>query len=166
MRVAGIVRDSIVDGIGLRDVIFLQGCGHRCEGCHNLETWDRESGYALSPKEASLILKNSSNDITISGGEPLLQYTELLQLMCYITHYNPKKRFWLYTGFRYEEIPPHMWMKLSQYVDVVVDGRFEIDKKDPNLLFRGSSNQRLVDLKKSIACGKVVDWEEEYVERY
>lgn len=160
MRVAGLVRDSIVDGIGLRDVVFLQGCGHHCEGCHNSQTWDREGGFALSPKEIALQLRDSQNDVTIGGGEPLLQYDYLLQLMCYITHYNPKKRFWLYTGFKYEEIPPHMWERLAQYVDVVVDGRFEIHKKDPSLLFRGSSNQRLIDLKKTLTVGKVIEWEE------
>lgn len=160
MRVAGLVRDSIVDGIGLRDVIFLQGCGHHCEGCHNRQTWDRESGYTLSPKEIAQELSNSNNDVTISGGEPLLQYDYLLELMCYITQDKPNKRFWLYTGFRYEEIPPNMWEQLAKYVDVVVDGRFEIHKKDPSLLFRGSSNQRLIDLKKTLTVGKIIEWEE------
>lgn len=162
MRVAGVVRDSIVDGVGIRDVIFLQGCPHHCKGCHNPTTWNYDGGEELSIEEILDTLSNSSNDITISGGEPLEQFNELLYLLEAIRK-TTDKRVWLYTGyvFNYELCSDiYVLNLLSNYVDVLVDGRFEEDKKDPNLLFRGSSNQRLIDLPKSIEKEKIVEWED------
>lgn len=158
MRIAGIVKDSIVDGEGIRDVVFLQGCCHRCKGCHNKETWEYNGGITVTPKYLIDKLSKSSNDITISGGEPLLQFTQLMNFVELVRLYT-KKRVWLYTGFKFEDVPTSMWMALSQYVDVVVDGAFECDKKDKNLLFRGSSNQRIIDLRKSLGKESVVEWE-------
>lgn len=158
MRVAGIIRNSVVNGIGIRDVLFLQGCVHRCKGCHNPETWDSHYG-----KEYNLLeLLDEFTDctqMTISGGEPLLQIDELLQFMeCMSDEFGT--RFWVYTGFTYEQLGKDVLTDLAKYVDVLVDGRFEIDKKDLTLRFRGSSNQRLIDLPKSVKEGKVVLWEE------
>ena len=158
MKVAGIVKDSVVDGIGIRDVIFLQGCCHQCKGCHNPETWDMKGGTKLNIFQVGERLKDSTNDITISGGEPLLQFNEVLRFMCLTADYS-SKRFWLYTGFTFEEIPREKLLLLSKFVDVLVDGRYEEDKRDLNLLFRGSSNQRLIDLPKSIQEKRIVLWE-------
>ena len=159
MKVAGIIQNSVVNGIGVRDVIFLQGCEHHCPGCHNPKTWNINGGEEMSISRLDDILRDSPHDITISGGEPLLQYDEVIELMDYMS-YGTNKRFWLYTGFKYDEIPPHMLEEMSKYVDVLVDGRFEESKKDLKLQFRGSSNQRLIDLPKSIEKGKVILWEE------
>ena len=159
MKVAGIIQNSVVNGIGVRDVIFLQGCEHHCPGCHNPKTWNINGGEEMSISRLDDILRDSPHDITISGGEPLLQYDEVIELMDYMS-YGTNKRFWLYTGFKYDEIPPHMLEEMSKYVDVLVDGRFEESKKDLKLQFRGSSNQRLIDLPKSVAKGKVILWEE------
>ena len=159
MKVAGIIKNSVVNGTGIRDVVFLQGCNHRCVGCHNPETWNTEGGKDMTLEEIDNELKGSSNQITISGGEPMLQYDELIVWLSCINRWHGK-RFWLYTGFKYEEIPPKMLRELARYVDVLVDGRFEIEKKDLTLRFRGSSNQRLIDLSKSLAYGRVKEWED------
>lgn len=161
MRIAGIVRDSICDGIGIRDVVFLQGCPHRCEGCHNPQTWDFKGGTYVPLLELVECLKDSPNDITISGGEPLSQFFEVYELMAMLNDYYGK-RFWLYTGCTFENVPMYMWEQLSKYVDVLVDGRFVEDLKDNALMFCGSSNQRLIDLKKSVIEQKVILWEESY----
>lgn len=158
LRVAGIIKNSVVNGIGIRDVLFLQGCEHRCKGCHNPETWNKEGGEEVHHLKLMYEFKGSRN-MTISGGEPLLQYNELLRFMHGMNElYNT--RFWLYTGFTIEEIPIHRLHQLSRYVDVIVDGRFEEDKKDLTLRFRGSSNQRIIDLKKTLEQNKIVLWEE------
>lgn len=159
MKVAGILQSSIVDGEGIRDVLFLQGCKHQCKGCHNWRTWDIEGGMEYSVDELEDNFKLGEHDITISGGEPLLQFQDGLYHFMKRMHREYGKRFWLYTGYRYEEIPNFVLIMLSEFTDVLVDGRFELDKKDPNLQFRGSSNQRLIDLPKSVKEEKVVLWE-------
>lgn len=157
MKVAGIIKNSVVNGVGVRDVLFLQGCEHQCQGCHNPHTWDREGGTEYTIDELIKEFSESTNDMCISGGEPLLQYFDLLIVMDELNR-NCGKRFWLYTGYTYDQINPQMLKELALYVDVLVDGRFEIDKKDLTLAFRGSSNQRLIDLPKSVEKGEVVLW--------
>lgn len=157
MKIAGIVRDSIVDGVGIRDVIFLQGCSHRCKGCHNPQTWDYNGGEQWFIGEIIRELSNSSNDVTISGGEPLDQWCSLLRLVEMIR--NTGKRIWLYTGHTVN-VNKTIYKSLAKYVDVVVDGLFVEELKDSSLLFRGSSNQRIIDLPKSIESQEIVLWEE------
>ena len=158
MRVAGIVRDSIVNGEGIRDVVFFQGCSHRCRGCQNPHTWDYNGGEHRFLGSIVKELSDSTNNVTISGGEPLDQdwdcLIELLRLLK-----KQGKNIWLYTG---NTVNPtkQIYYKLSKYVDVIVDGRFVEELKDPNLLFRGSSNQRIIDLPKSVRQRKIVLWEE------
>lgn len=158
MRVAGIQRDSITNGIGVRDVIFTQGCCHHCIGCHNPQTWDSHGGEHRFAGDIVKELSNSSNDITISGGEPLLQYKALITLLEVIRR-NTTKRVWLYTGCTVSPTTP-TWKRLARYVDVVVDGKFVKELADKNLRFRGSSNQRLIDLPKSVKANEIVLWEE------
>ena len=161
MRIAGIVRDSIVDGVGVRDVIFFQGCLHHCLDCHNPHTWNMKQGEPVLVSDIMEMLENSTNDVTISGGEPLLQLEDLLNLVRGLREFNGKP-IWLYTGFTYEEIPFFIWEMLSKYVDVVVDGKFVKDLADTNLQFRGSSNQRIIDLKKTVIEQKIIEWEDSY----
>lgn len=158
MKVAGIIKNSVVNGVGVRDTLFLQGCKHGCKGCHNPKTWNPQGGEEISIRNLVLEFSGSENQMTISGGEPLLQYLDLVELMWVLNTYH-NKRFWLYTGYTYEQIAPSWLEELANYVDVLVDGKFEIDKKDLTLPFRGSSNQRLIDLPKSVAKGEVVLWE-------
>ncbi len=159
MQVAGIVRDSIVDGIGVRDVVFVQGCKHHCVGCHNPNTWNPKGGQTTTVCELLEALADSSNDITISGGEPLDQLTELYEFIRVSNEYHGKK-VWLFTGYQYEEVPLRIWRRLAKFVDVVIDGKFVEELKDPALRFRGSSNQRVIDLPKSVEAGMVILWEE------
>ena len=161
MRIAGIVRDSIVDGVGVRDVIFFQGCMHHCEGCHNPHTWNMKQGEPVLVSDIMEMLEASTNDVTISGGEPLLQLEDLLNLVRGLREFNGK-HIWLYTGFTFEEIPFFIWEILSKYIDVVVDGKFVKDLADTNLQFRGSSNQRIIDLKKTVIEQKIIEWEDSY----
>lgn len=158
MKVAGIIKNSVVNGQGIRDVLFLQGCPHKCRGCHNPQTWAYYDGEDCTVRSLVQEFADSPNQLTISGGEPLLQYMDLIELMWVLNTYHGK-RFWLYTGYRYDQIAKSWLEELSHYVDVLVDGRFVIDKKDLTLPFRGSSNQRLIDLPKSVAKGEVVLWE-------
>lgn len=158
MRIAGIVRDSIVDGPGVRDVIFTQGCPHHCSGCHNQNTWDMNGGEVRLSGSILRELSDSQNDITISGGEPLSQWSALLRLLELINE-QTDKRVWLYTGYTVD-LNQNFYKVLARYVDVIVDGKFVEELKDPDLLFRGSSNQRLVDIKASVECGEIIEWEE------
>lgn len=100
----------------------------------------------------------SPHNITISGGDPLIQWVELKQLLKLINR-ESCKTIWIYTGFTWEDLSTYKQLELAEYIDVLVDGRFEIDKKDLTLPFRGSSNQRLIDVKKSVKANKVVLWE-------
>ena len=160
MRVAGIVKNSVVNGIGIRDVLFLQGCKHHCKGCHNPTTWNLDGGKEQTIDYLINQFKDSTNDMTISGGEPLLQFQDDLYHFMKRMHREHGKRFWLYTGYRYEEIPTFILLMLSEFTDVLVDGRFALDKKDLTLQFRGSSNQRLIDLPKSVKEEQIILWED------
>ena len=160
MKIAGLIRDSLSNGYGVRDVVFLQGCKHQCKGCHNPHTWDIESGMEIEERELARDLQSSSNNITISGGEPLLQYAKVLLFMYEVNKVTPKKHFWLYTGYRYEDVPEPIWRMLSHYnLDVVVDGKFEEEKKE-SLRYCGSTNQRVIDLQKTVEANEVILWEE------
>jgi anaerobic ribonucleoside-triphosphate reductase activating protein len=157
MRIAGIVRDSIVDGIGVRDVVFFQGCGKRCKGCHNPNTWDYQGGCHRFLGDVVNELAESSNDVTISGGEPFDQFEDLLELCRQLNAQG--KNIWVYTG-NVVDPTKRIYQLLAQYVDVIVDGRFIEEQKDPCLLFRGSSNQRLINLPMSVIMGEIIEWED------
>ena len=173
---ADLQSDSIVDGPGLRTVVWTQGCSHHCEGCQNPQTWDFEGG-GLVPIEAvkeAIDELECQSGLTFSGEDPMFQPEACAEL----AEYARKKglNIWVYTGFTYEEI-----LKMSQVkpiykeflekIDVLVDGRFILKKRNLNLLFRGSSNQRLIDVPKSLQRGEVVLFneyeynEERYFER-
>lgn len=159
MQIAGILKNSVVNGEGIRDVVFLQGCSHHCKGCHNPHTWNPEGGRYVSANDIINELRESPNPVTISGGEPLEQFL-LVHFLIYSLNRRQGKTTWLYTGYRFDEIDRKIWQKLSKAgVVVVVDGRYEEDKKDLALQFRGSSNQRLIDLRKTLDQGQVVLWE-------
>jgi anaerobic ribonucleoside-triphosphate reductase activating protein len=161
MRIAGIIKNSVVNGVGIRDVIFTQGCPHRCQGCHNPETWKFDGGTEMTVDKLAKEFKDSANDITISGGEPFWNYQDLFNIILELKVDHPNKKFWIYTGYKFEELPERV-LSYLQYlnVEVIVDGAFEEDKKDPDLRFRGSSNQRIIDFKKTMESGQIVSWEE------
>ena len=162
MRIANTIQDSIVDGPGLRFTVFTQGCPHRCPGCHNPETHDPEGGEEVSVETLAerMGANKATVGLTLSGGDPFMQAAECAQL-AKIAH-EQGKNVWAYTGFIYEklveEADPHRLALLEQ-VDVLVDGPFVEKLKSYAALFRGSTNQRLIDMNKTRQEGRVVLWE-------
>lgn len=140
-----IIHDSVVDGEGLRTVIFCAGCPHRCEGCHNPQSWNMRSGQPRSIAE--IVREAGSNpltDITLSGGDPFLQAEGMSQVALRLRLEG--KHIWAYTGYTLEELltsaDPYK-KELLSYCDVLVDGRFELQQRDLTIPFRGSRNQRI-----------------------
>lgn len=148
MKVMHILHDSVVDGEGLRSVVFFAGCPHQCVGCHNPDSWKMSNGRDMAVDEiVAELAANSLTDITFSGGEPLIQAKKLVELAKELKKRN--KNIWLYSGFTYEEImngnDPYKKEVLS-YCNVLVDGRFVIEERDLSLTFKGSRNQRIIYL--------------------
>lgn len=146
-----------MDGPGFRNSVYLAGCNHHCEGCHNPESWDMKGGYEITSDDLVERLAGLGLDVTFSGGDPMLQAEELAGVVKRL-----KQRglgVWVYTGFTYEyaERIPAMRSVLDG-TDVLVDGEFVLSCRNTSLLFRGSSNQRLVDVKASRNAGRVVEW--------
>lgn len=158
MRVLGYLPNSIVDGVGIRQVFFLAGCPHHCKGCHNPQSWNPSGGVNWTVEEVILRAVSSPYNVTFSGGEPLFQLTELNAAMSVI---KPYKSIWVYTGYTWEQIMENDALKsVLPNIDVLVDGRFEEDKRNPELVFRGSENQRIIDVQKSLKENKIVLWED------
>lgn len=155
IRVMDIYNDSICDGFNLRDVIFVNMCCHKCKMCHNQQSWYYKNGYDMSFNDIFDKLKNN-NDLTLSGGEPMLQSIELyLFIIKYIKPLN--KNIWIYSGYTFEEIIKDDKKRLLlELCDILVDGKFEIKNKSMDLLYCGSSNQRIIDIKASLRENKVI----------
>lgn len=163
MKLAGIIRESIVDGPGIRFVIFSQGCPHNCRGCHNPDTHNFDTGFqAENQKILAEIDKNPLlKGVTFSGGEPFCQAKEFADLARSI-----KSRgldIVTYTGYTFEYIKNSFtlnkdWSELLKLTDILIDGPFIEDKKDLTLKFRGSKNQRILDIKKSLELNCAVEY--------
>ena len=159
LRLAGLVEDSITDGPGLRLAVFVQGCPHHCEGCHNPETWSFDGGYDGSAEEIFSRLRRNPilSGVTFSGGEPFSQAAELVPLARRIK--DAGYELAVYTGFTFEELlasPDEAVRALLELADVLVDGPFEKANRNLDLKFRGSANQRIIDVKRSLASGTVI----------
>jgi anaerobic ribonucleoside-triphosphate reductase activating protein len=159
IRLSGIIRESIVDGPGLRYTIFAQGCIHHCEGCHNPATHPFEGGFEASPEAILRDIKKNPliHGVTFSGGEPFCQAEGFLELAKLLKEagYN----LMTYTGYTYEEMiqtGSETMKELFFLSDYVVDGRFVLAERDLNLKFRGSSNQRIIDTTATKKEGKVI----------
>lgn len=154
MNVSGIVKNSVVDGPGVRMGIFLQGCPHHCKGCHNPDTWDYEGKcFKMSVNEILEIFDNDTilSGITLSGGEPFspIHFKEVSELCKAIK--ERKRNVWAYTGYTIEALVdkyPEVKENILPYVDVLVDGPFIIEERDFLCTFRGSKNQKLIDVAK------------------
>lgn len=154
IRIASVAHDSIVDGPGLRYVLFTQGCPHHCKGCHNPATHDPSGGMLMTGGEIlSDIDRNPLlTGVTFSGGEPMLQVLALLPLAEAIR--ARRKSLWIYTGYLWEELlDVPEYRALLETADVVVDGPFIESRKNLLLPFRGSENQRIIDVAKSLGSG-------------
>lgn len=156
LAVLDIVEDTVVDGPGFRTTVYASGCPHHCPGCHNPQSWDKSAGHIVSVDVvADKLVSNPFANVTFSGGDPLLQVEAFTRLAKKIKA-ESRKTIWCYTGYRYEEICRSSRLSaILPYIDVLVDGRFEQELRDTGLSFRGSSNQRLVDVRKSLVAGRV-----------
>lgn len=159
MRYHNITKDDMLNGDGLRVVLWVSGCSHCCKECHNPITWDPNGGIFFDETAKEEIFEELNKDyisgITLSGGDPLFMGNreDIEKLVKEIKGRYPNKTIWLYTGFLWEAVKG---LGVIKYLDVIVDGEFEVDKKDVQLHWRGSKNQRVIDVKKSIECDKVV----------
>ena len=164
LRLAGVIRESIVDGPGIRMTVFTQGCPHHCKGCHNEQTWDFSGGYESSTER---ILEEAQKDpilrgLTFSGGEPFAQAENMAILAkeAKALGYD----IFCYTGYTFEKLCSEFenhpeYKELLSYCDWLVDGTFVLEKRSLMTKFRGSTNQRILDVKKSLECNKAIETE-------
>ncbi|MCM1475112.1 MAG: anaerobic ribonucleoside-triphosphate reductase activating protein [Muribaculaceae bacterium] len=144
-RVLDIRRGTSVDGPGFRTSIYFAGCNHACPGCHNPDSWDFLGGEEMTLEEIMEVVREEDFDVTFSGGDPLMHPEEIATLAKAIKEEG--HTIWLYTGYTWEEIQHDERLQLTlPYLEAIVEGPFVESLKDPDLLFRGSSNQRIIML--------------------
>ena len=171
MHYGEIKKTDIANGTGIRVSLFVSGCRHCCEDCFNSATWDFGYGQEYTKATEDMIIDYLAPDyikgLTLIGGEPFEKENqkELLKLCARVKREYPHKDIWCYSGFTLDEITGNSRASgdtanaLLQHIDILVDGRFEKDKKDIRLKFRGSSNQRIIDVKKSLQENRIILWE-------
>jgi anaerobic ribonucleoside-triphosphate reductase activating protein len=160
IRIAGTINDSIVDGPGIRFTVFTQGCFHNCLGCHNPQTHNPKLGKLVDIDEIMEDIKRNPllSGVTLSGGEPFEQVSEILELIEKIKEIGLDVI--IYSGYTYKELIAKNNLEINKILDLsdyLIDGKFEITKKSYQLLFKGSSNQRIIDLNKSRLMNKLVE---------
>ena len=171
MNYCGIKKCDIANGIGVRVTLFVSGCTHHCKGCFQPETWDFSYGDEFTPQVEEEILDALSPDyihgLTLLGGEPFEPGNQrvLVEFLKKVREKYPKKTVWCYTGYLLDDelLKPsrarcEVTDEMLSLIDVLVDGEFQIDKKNISLQFCGSENQRLIDLKKTLKENKIVLW--------
>ncbi|MDE5840748.1 MAG: anaerobic ribonucleoside-triphosphate reductase activating protein [Muribaculaceae bacterium] len=150
-RVLDIIKGTTVDGPGFRTAIYFAGCRHQCPGCHNPQSWDFNAGNEMTLEELMKIIDEEDFDVTLSGGDPLYHPEEIAELAKAIRASGYK--VWLYTGFTIEEIQSSERLSLAlPYLNAIVEGPYIADLRDPDLPFRGSSNQRIIHNPHSYFC--------------
>lgn len=152
MNYISIIDETITDGTGLRTSIYVSGCNHHCNGCHNPQTWSFEAGEPLTKELIELLIQNIKNNpllngVTFSGGDPL-EVGNVESLLDFLKMFKRAGiNIWCYTGYIYEDLlDMPVQRECLKYIDVLVDGPFIKELKDPDLIFRGSSNQRIIKL--------------------
>ena len=159
IRVLDIIEDTMVDGPGFRTSIYCAGCRHKCPGCHNPQSWAFEQGREMSVEEIMRVIEaDPFANVTFSGGDPMYQAAEFANLAREI-HRRTNKDIWCFTGFTFESLIQPDQRELLEELDVLVDGPFIKKLRDPDLLFRGSSNQRLIDVQKSLYASRTILWQ-------
>lgn len=159
MRYHNITKDDMLNGDGLRVVLWVAGCTHCCKECHNPITWDPNGGIDFDEGTKQEVFAQLEKDyiagITFSGGDPLHgnNVYEITEIAKEIREKYPQKTIWLYTGALWETVCE---MEIAKYLDILVDGEFECDKKNVTLHWKGSSNQRVIDVKESLARKEVI----------
>ncbi len=150
----------MVDGPGFRTSIYCAGCRHKCPGCHNPHSWDFSGGREMSTEELMrIIVADPYANVTFSGGDPMYQAAGFAELARAI-HRRTNKDIWCFTGFRFEDLIQQDQRELLEQLDVLVDGPYVASLRDPDLLFRGSSNQRIIDVQASLFASEVVLWQQ------
>lgn len=160
MYISGFIEESIVDGYHVRSVVFISGCNHKCMHCHNPETWSFTYGKEFTKEEQIKICERIKNNplvkgLTLSGGDPLYSSKEVIEFIELYKQYNPNHDIWLYTGFVWEDIKEE-YIDLLNLIDVLVDGKFDSRKRNLGLKFKGSSNQRIINVKESLKLDKII----------
>ena len=160
LNVIDIIEGTTVDGPGLRTSIYFAGCEHHCPGCHNPQSWNPAAGRAISIDDLLRVVEYNDFNVTFSGGDPFFQAERVAELAERIST-ELGKTIWCYTGYRWEDIAhSERFMPLLSNIDVLVDGEFVIDLKNPNLRFRGSANQRVILVQESLKEDKIVQWDD------
>ena len=159
ISVLSIIEDTMVDGPGFRTSIYCAGCRHKCPGCHNPQSWDFEGGHAMSTEDIMRVVEaDPYANVTFSGGDPMYQPEGFAELARTIKE-RTKKNIWCYTGFTFESLITNPRQRaLFEQIDVLVDGPFVKSKRDESLSFRGSSNQRIIDVPASLSAGCAVNF--------
>lgn len=158
MNYHDIKHEDMVNGLGIRTTLFCSGCSHKCPGCQNPQTWDENSGIKFDDKARKELFDSINNPwisgVTFSGGDPLYPANReaITALAREIKEVFPNKNIWLYTGFTYEEVKD---LPIMKYIDVLVDGEYIQDKRDVSLEWRGSSNQRVINIPETIKNNKI-----------
>lgn len=159
MRYHDITKEDMLNGDGLRVVLWVSGCSHCCKDCQNPLTWDPNGGLLFDEEAKKEIFDQLDKDyisgITLSGGDPLNinNITDIRNLCAEIKDKYPNKTIWLYTGSTWEEVKND---PIMIYIDIIVDGEFIVDLKDNKLLWKGSSNQRVIDVQKSLLADEII----------
>lgn len=174
MNYADIKQFDIANGDGVRVSLFVSGCTHHCKGCFNQDTWDFDYGEPFTDKEIDLIIDYLKPDyvqgLSLLGGEPMEQRNQkaLLPLLRRVHETYPQKTVWCYSGYLFDQDilermckESEITRELIQYIDILVDGEFILERKNLKINFRGSDNQRIIDVKKSLKENKIVHWEGE-----
>lgn len=172
MNYATIKKRDIANGVGVRVSLFVSGCTHHCKNCFNKETWDFNYGEEFTEDTANLILEYLSpsfvNGLSLLGGEPfeVMNQAVLAQFLKRVKEKYPDKDIWCYTGYLFDKellkdsrARCEYTDKMLSYIDILVDGRYIEEQKDITLQFRGSKNQRVIDVKRSLITGEVVLWD-------
>ena len=159
ISVIKMVESTSVDGPGLRTTVYCAGCGHHCKGCHNPQSWDINYGTMVQVEDVANRLLATDEDITFSGGDPMFQIEAFAELASIIKA-KSNKNIWCYTGYTFEQLlRNNKSLELLKNIDVLVDGRFIEEQKDKEILFRGSKNQRLIDVQQSLKLGEIVTYQ-------
>lgn len=167
MNYSGIKYSDMINGKGIRVSLFVSGCTHKCKGCFNRDTWDPEYGHPFTEKEENEIFLyfekygKAAKGLSLLGGDPTY-YKNVEPLITFVKKFKekfPEKDIWIWSGFTWEQLEKDIKrFELISLCDVLIDGRFDIEKKDLNLKWKGSSNQRVIDVQKTIKEKKIIEY--------
>ena len=162
LRVINISEGTSVDGPGLRTSIYFAGCSHRCEGCHNPQSWSAEAGQEMTEEEILERIAYNDFPVTFTGGDPFFNVEDVAHLAKRIKD-EQHRNIWCFTGYLWEQLTENeRFRPLLEQIDVLVDGPFILKERNIQLRFRGSENQRIIDVQQSLSQGRMVDITSQY----